>query len=396
LKALSLLPYLESVSIDFPRDFEIFLGFDEGRTDESHDYPSRMTEYGHPWKYLAFTNLRKLSLLHLFGDVNAWKPWILQVMLDSPRLEHLSLDISRDTCGRLDSLDAHGAKQIFSWVAKEYNGRKGYGPRLKTLRLGGGVRIPHNVDRLLDLGELNEISVFEHIGVFSPSRDQMHLLPDLLSSAGIAPNLGKVCVNPLRNHDYQTLQARAATQKAAPALKLAELMLTTAKGANLSQFQIWQHLQDLGASQILLPRSAWRRGEDVDEQTRWRELARFTSITDLILELDSGNRMENHLFATSCSSLQPLASLRNLWIVPLPIPRISHLFPLAHQAADVLPALQYVRVGNRAWRIHRRANCEPGTTLEPLDEWEDEVEGPAFFHSPGPLPWGYHVQHFDL
>lgn len=50
-----------------------------------------------------------------------------------------------------------------------------------------------------------------------------------------------------------------------------------------------------------------------------------------------------------------------------------------------------------AWRIHRILKDAAGLdcVLEELDEWEDQVEGPAEFHAPMPLPWSHLVEHAE-
>lgn len=61
------------------------------------------------------------------------------------------------------------------------------------------------------------------------------------------------------------------------------------------------------------------------------------------------------------------------------------------------PRLRYIRIGSMAWRIHRILKDAAGLdcVLEELDEWEDQVEGPAEFHAPMPLPWSHLVEHAE-
>lgn len=67
----------------------------------------------------------------------------------------------------------------------------------------------------------------------------------------------------------------------------------------------------------------------------------------------------------------------------------------AEQISKASRSLRYVRIGKQAWRVWRKDADETIVSLEALDEWEDEVEGPEFFHVPFPLPWNEEMHHVD-
>jgi hypothetical protein len=106
-----------------------------------------------------------------------------------------------------------------------------------------------------------------------------------------------------------------------------------------------------------------------------------------------------------CKSLAGMNKLKALWIVPMVGTRISRRQVAiehpggwawaAQKISEACPSLHYVKIGVEAWRIWRKFPDENTASLEVLSEWEDEVEGPEFFHSPAPLPWSKWTKHTD-
>ncbi|KAJ2985062.1 hypothetical protein NUW58_g5735 [Xylaria curta] len=89
-------------------------------------------------------------------------------------------------------------------------------------------------------------------------------------------------------------------------------------------------------------------------------------------------------FRRICKSLRRLPALKNLWIISSG-PVVGDASVFAAMSAKARKSLRYVRIGSSAWRIRRDWNSD-AVVLEALDAWEDEVEGPEFFHVPAPLP----------
>ncbi|KAI1742627.1 hypothetical protein F4680DRAFT_411253 [Xylaria scruposa] len=314
--ALSWLPHLENLSIVFPPDPARLLG-----------------DFSSAWYHMKFSNLRKLSLLdsHDYVD-NA----ILQIILLSPNLEHLSLSFSRATAFPL------------SWIAEQYKSYMGHKLRLKILRLGFGIGVPHNLHELLDLSVLQELSTWDEV-------------PKKLLSASITPKLRKILIRETTS-GYCVINATAAARE------------------NPLSIQISPKV-----TQIILSRRVW---EIMNMKGRAHEcLSALAHVIDLGIEMSASDVTD--LANTSCQSLKPLASLKNLWIMGY-----QYLVPdVTKQAASVLPSLRFIRMKSRSWLIHRHIKSEGDISLEPLDEWEGEAYGPDFFHVPRPHPWNEGLGH---
>ncbi|KAI0442351.1 hypothetical protein F4803DRAFT_377737 [Xylaria telfairii] len=374
LRALSRLPHLESCSIHFPaltrcnRDFKTF---------------------GSPWEEFAFANLRKLAVLGISDGIEDWSACILQVALRSPHLENLSLSILESIPFRTDYLE------FFSWIAEQYNNNSGHKLRLKTLRLGRNILIPQNIDNLLDLQALQEISVYQDFyndswELISPS------LPACLFQPDLVPNLRKIFVATLDSNGYRAIQELAAASPVPLSLGFGSLDLREEEDSRPAYYQkCWQRLRDLRVSQLIVPQCSPIGIRYDDRGPRHEEgfsqVRKLTHITDLALEITP---FDPRHFVES-NSHKPLTSLKSLWVMGAGDGSPSDL---AKQCANALPALRFVRFGYKAYHIHRKHDSEGGIDVEPLDEWEEAVDRPGFFNVPLPFwePRYYGQQAADL
>ncbi len=116
---------------------------------------------------------------------------------------------------------------------------------------------------------------------------------------------------------------------------------------------------------------------------------------------------QNSPFQVFCDTMGTLSNLQALWVCWVRYPNMKHCTRSAEMTAELqrvilqlaghCSRLSYIRVGKMAWRIHPAWNmgANDGCCLEELDGWEDQVEGPADFHAPSPLPWSDWVQHAE-
>lgn len=141
MAALSRIDTLRIVSIAFPRDNDAFIGLEvDGQFYFENE--QRMATFGHMERSFNFSGLRELSLYNIWGDVKCWRQQILQVMLNSPELEHITLSISRDTAERLDMVEAEEGEvdwrfymDLFHWLCHEYTTEQGRPLKLKSVQL---------------------------------------------------------------------------------------------------------------------------------------------------------------------------------------------------------------------------------------------------------------------
>ncbi|KAI0551620.1 hypothetical protein F4679DRAFT_593427 [Xylaria curta] len=339
---LSCLPHLENLSIAFPRS------------------PGRlmMKDLSSAWNHLALGNLRKLSLLDLWDYMDNWRrDAILQIILQSPNLEHFSLSLSRTP--------VYSYSRLFTWIAEQYKFRKGHKLRLKILRLGFCIRVPHNLHELLDLSVLQELSTWDKV-------------PEQLFSGDMTPKLRKILIRESALGCWVSIDLIAAARENPPSIQISPEVI-----GDDDDLRRCLHISRV--AQIILSQRVW---ESMDESGKAREcLSMLAHVTDLGIEMSASDVTD--LANTSCQSLKPLVSLKNLWIMGYhdPVPDVTK------QAASVLPSLRLIRMKSRSWLIHRDIKSEGDISLEPLDEWEGEAHGPDFFHVPRPHPWGDGLGH---
>jgi hypothetical protein len=67
----------------------------------------------------------------------------------------------------------------------------------------------------------------------------------------------------------------------------------------------------------------------------------------------------------------------------------------AERISEACPTLCYIKLDMYTWRTWINVKVEVLMPIEVLDECEDEVEGPEFFHIPYPIPWNHKANHMD-
>lgn len=153
MKALANLRKLDSLSITFPEDEDPDSNV---KTYLSEDIDQNMfqgqselqqlagyTVFGQEIYLPRFTSLHKLSLFKIDGDAGIWRTAILQVFLQSPQLQHLSLSKGQDPAASDgDGLDMESWFGLFEWICQQYSTILGKPVALKTLRLGYCFRLP--------------------------------------------------------------------------------------------------------------------------------------------------------------------------------------------------------------------------------------------------------------
>jgi hypothetical protein len=84
---------LQSLVMEFPWKMEVFqFTRSEMGWVTPHENDARKFHIRHPeFKLPAFSSLQRLSLHGLWGDIGSWRTQVLQVILNSPQLKHISL-----------------------------------------------------------------------------------------------------------------------------------------------------------------------------------------------------------------------------------------------------------------------------------------------------------------
>ncbi|KAI1122713.1 hypothetical protein F5Y10DRAFT_68524 [Nemania abortiva] len=405
LDTLSRAKNLRSLQINFPNDDAL----------PKYDTPGQQLNVavwnkydktkisGVPPRTLRFEALERLSITNIYGDLRAWREWITQTMLDSPNIKQLSLSIARYQIKRSrlyprtnrddEGNDPESYSNILHYISRKYKEHFGMLPTLQCIRLGLGFRIPANLNHVVNTSELRDI--------YFLNLDWTCKCPMDISSLKVTPPLTKLSLRWLSLDPWQS----NSTWEASRALisfrvhfwpdleRYPDYRLTTPRLFELSRSLLGHNV---GEVIPLLP--AVCKGH---MQYSLEALEGSSSITDLIIRW----RGHRHLgIARSeaklelegiCKILEKLYALQNLWVIAAA--QSEDLYCFAKVAAETLKSLKYIRFGQQAraaWRIHRHASTED-VLLEALDEWEDEVEGPDFFHVPQPLPNSHLMDHVD-
>ena len=142
--ALSSIPSLRNISIEFHEDNGQILYVDTDATEQS------LERFSHIEEQFTFAGLRKLSLLVLWGDIIAWRNQILKIILNSPDLEFLALSISRDAelepeddTGGAGAPDSSIRTDIFEWLSRQYGKATDRPLQFKSTQLHWGTKIPN-------------------------------------------------------------------------------------------------------------------------------------------------------------------------------------------------------------------------------------------------------------
>jgi hypothetical protein len=405
MKALANLHKLDRLSLQFPEDevqdddIETYVPEDIDQTIfQGQGELQRLvgyTTFGQDIYLPRFTNLRKLSLLKIRGDPGIWRTGILQIFLQSPELHHLSLSKGEDpSASDGDSLDMEPWYSLFEWICQQYHATLGKPVSLKTIHIGYCFRLPDPFifHGIMDTQSLERLSMT----LFSDDSTQWELLCRILSPS-ITPNLKQLSCGYVK--DWEKLRA-----------------VITDERAGLGFHATWTinfQIDDKGQPHFLLdPCSdkrlaclSFRLCPKYTEYPALEHLKHCNWITHISIDVeDSFGASYEHKFPNSLPFIHQivakLPNLQALWVMYgwsriFTYHRakvIEDVRDAARQIFGASTTLRYLRLGRVAWRAHRSAGV---LTLEELDEWEDEVEGPEIFHVPSPVQWSYRMDHFD-
>lgn len=342
----------------------------------------------HPERWFAFSGLRRLSLHNMYGDVRTWRRQVCKTLLRSPQLEHLSLSVDTDATSRLSMLgtnDECDREQMFAWICKEYAALAGRPLGLKSVQLGRGILFP-------DLPALDGAfapDVLESVHFNRDTSDQP--IPRLLLTATVTPKLEEISMGEATADEMDELLSNRKSPL--QAVRLNDYCHERADGCSPSPLERIGSDESLKIPMLMFPAVDWSAkagGLSALRHNHW--------ITALAFELRwaalGGFDVFQEYVAPAIETLATMGSLKYLWIVA-ENPDIVLPTPLVERLARVCPRLLYLRVDKKAWRVRRwEPEAEARGLLEPLDEWEDEVEGPQFFHVPD-LPRGGVMDHVD-
>lgn len=93
----------------------------------------------------GFESLTRLTILNMHGNMNYWLAWLLDVLVGSPSLEHLSLSISGETMinrERLPTPDIQPCRSFFLDLCQAYGKKVARPMKLRSLRLGESIQFP--------------------------------------------------------------------------------------------------------------------------------------------------------------------------------------------------------------------------------------------------------------
>lgn len=383
--ALSEANTLRNVSIRFPGDNDGFLGLEVDGEVSDNVNEQIMASFRHPELEFNFSGLRKLSLQNLWGDVKSWRQKILQVITNSPKLEHISLSISRDTAERLDmdEEDCGFYLDLFQWLCHEYAEELGAPLKLKSVQLGYGIRF----NDLASMENDFDSSILEEVHIHNEYSDPLtYTMPwDLLIAAN-SPKLRYISLNELNEECCEMIQR--------------DLAISMSNGFRLSSYSLEQtdrstpSLASLLAdnerslpSMIILPPIPFSMTTDLSPLRNNSWVTAFAFELRVRQEELISLEMFEQDISTVREILATFSSLKYIWIT---IPRASISIPVlvVKNIARVCSSLCYIRINRQAWRVHRYEEST-GDILEHLDEWEDEVEGLDFFQ------WGVKIDMLD-
>ncbi|KAE9379441.1 hypothetical protein N431DRAFT_500023 [Stipitochalara longipes BDJ] len=410
MDALSKCSGLQTLAIEFPPDIKAFLNTrpeEEPRKEGNDD--SKLSFQLPQLKLPAFSGLQRLSLHGLWGDIESWRVQVLQVILTSPHLKHFSLSISPEALSRnIDRRVSLGNKdclEFFERLSTQYGEKKDQPLNLISIRLGHRISFPKMsaIAKSINLNALEEI----HISTVE-FRIVFNNLSDIFDSY-FPPRLRILSFHQRGPKAWEFLPSLLDSARTSA---LGDELGITSGGINrlrpnLSKYKL------CGVKIGNLPMIMFSLDKDRDShETSVPQLPGPSLITSLAITAPDYLEHSNELpvnFPGFCESVGNLPALKALWIMrPFDMERGDQVPEKWHHAWDVQGcalaaeqisqasrSLRYIRIGMQAWRIWRKDADETTVSLETLDEWEDEVEGPDFFHVPFPLPLNCRIHHVD-
>lgn len=165
---------LNSLVLRFPDDMAGWLGMAEGLPRIAHIEPSlalaRQRHFGGILTCLQkLQNIKRLTLLEIWGPLDQWAMSLLNVLRQSPGLRQLALSISeqaKDWATRNDSTDTPLAEsnyfQFFSKICIRYGETEDRRLQLSSLRLAKNIGFPelHHLRRLTETAYLKDLHFY--------------------------------------------------------------------------------------------------------------------------------------------------------------------------------------------------------------------------------------------
>lgn len=405
MKALANLRKLDSLSMTFPEDED---PDSDVKTYLPEDIDQNMfqgqselqqlagyTVFGQEIYLPRFNNLHKLSLLKIDGDAGIWRTAILQVFLQSPQLQHLSLSKGQDPAASDgDGLDMESWFGLFEWICQQYSTILGKPVTLKTLRLGYCFRLPD----LIKFHGIMDTECLERLSLTVSSEDlvQWDILSRLISPS-TTPSLKQLSCGYVEDSD--TLRAVITNDRPDLAFHASWTINFQLDEQGLPHFLLDAYSDKRLASLSfrLCPKYTEYPALNHLKDCKW-----VTHVAVVVEESFSASYehiIPNHL-PFILKMVANLPKLEALWVVyGWSWTSSYHRRKIAEDIREVAlhitsssTTLRYLRLGRTAWRAHRNTG---GLVLEELDEWEDEIEGPELFHVPSPLHWSDTMDHFD-
>jgi hypothetical protein len=147
-----------------------------------------------------FANLTTLEIRCIHGDLSKSRKYLVQVLLNSPNLESLSLSISADTIRRLEKVGSNDHTLFLVSLIQDFVQVGGKPLRLKKLILGLAV-IPrksrHSLQLLIDLTCLEEVHVENALWFFDS--DEYIVIDWEVFTPAYCPNLSSFSVYSLQD-----------------------------------------------------------------------------------------------------------------------------------------------------------------------------------------------------
>jgi hypothetical protein len=402
---------LQTLAILFHFELETILShriIGAGPRKEGSEDPT--LDFQHPeLKLPAFSGLQRLSLHGIWGNVNSWRTQLVQVFLNSPRLKHISLSVSLKSLKLLEldrraSVSDKEFPNFFERFATHCDEDEVQPLNLKSLRLGWKLVFPKMSGMAKSiLNTLEEVFIDN-----DESQATFNNLSDVFGSS-FPP---KLRILSFRDRGAKTWEFLPSLLHSARTSALGdEFGIISARDDG--------HCPDLrihklcGVPKDNLPMIMFALDKNLDgHETSVAQLPGPSFVTSLAIKAPEylGDSDELPVILPGfCNSVTNFPALKALWIMnPFLLGRgnqasetwqqawtLQGCAVAAEQISQASRSLRYIRIGIQAWRIWRKDADESKVSLEVLDEWEDEVEGPDFFHVPFPQPWNIEMHHVD-
>lgn len=395
-----------------------------------------------------FKNLRKLYLYEITGDLEEWIPQLASILTKSPLLRELGLSLSAE-CERQYALsEKHRILlDFFKLLVANFHAQGGRPLRLKVLKLGYGVLLnapgePYSNDSLhpaeylshlantaaledlymdndLDVGcalnlrsccgqiswptitssTMSNLRRFTFTSLSQRSREWLCEHPDSAFLSSLAMGIGterlaysyvvndmvhRVPAQDLQFHIGQVGDRTFFLRKYrnSPNLPLRSTTLLVLKPCQAGGLAFLGRCDWITTLAICLQKQL--NAEAVRKSMVSIPLVEHLWIRigmdyPLLNGRDEANHRGNAVRLKDGTLVEEQLYLHNFWR--------ERWAEMAHVVANngkTCP-LEYLKIGHLAWRVLPRKKGARSCVLEPLDRWEDEVEGPKVFRYNDPV-----------